>query len=47
MLRPYSQNMRCYLIHDPRQGKAKVYQVKQVRNVILHYQLGGQGDDSV
>jgi hypothetical protein len=32
---------------QPKQGKAKVYQVKQVRNVILQYQLGGQDDDSV
>ena len=30
---------------QPKQGKAKVYQVKQVRNVILNYQLGGQDED--
>lgn len=30
-----------------KQGKAKVYQVKQVRNVILNYHLGGQDEDSV
>jgi hypothetical protein len=30
---------------QPKQGKAKVYQVKQVRNVILKYQLGGQDED--
>jgi hypothetical protein len=28
-----------------KQGKAKVYQVKQVRNLILKYQLGGQNED--
>lgn len=32
---------------QPRQGKAKSYQVKQVRNVILKYQLGGQDEDSL
>jgi hypothetical protein len=32
---------------QPKQGKAKAYQVKQVRNVILKYQLGGQDEDSV
>jgi hypothetical protein len=30
---------------QPKQGKAKVYQIKQVRNVILKYQLGGQDED--
>lgn len=30
---------------QPKQGKAKVYQVKQVRNVILKYQLGGSDED--
>lgn len=30
---------------QPKQGKAKAYQVKQVRNVILKYQLGGQDED--
>jgi hypothetical protein len=30
---------------QPKQGKAKAYQVKQVRNVILNYQLGGQDED--
>jgi hypothetical protein len=29
----------------PKQGKAKAYQVKQVRDVILKYQLGGQSED--
>lgn len=32
---------------QPKQGKAKAYQVKQVRNVILKYQLGGQDEDSI
>jgi len=30
---------------QPKQGKAKAYQVKQVRTVILKYQLGGQDGD--
>jgi predicted RNA binding protein YcfA (HicA-like mRNA interferase family) len=30
---------------QPKQGKAKTYQVKQVRDVILKYQLGGQDED--
>ena len=30
---------------QPKQGKAKAYQVKQVRTVILNYQLGGQDED--
>lgn len=30
---------------QPKQGKAKAYQVKQVRNIILKYQLGGQDED--
>ncbi len=30
---------------QPKQGKAKTYQVKQVRNVILKNQLGGQDED--
>jgi len=32
---------------QPNQGKAKVYQVKQVRTIILKYQLGGQDDNSL
>jgi hypothetical protein len=32
---------------QPKQGKAKAYQVKQVRTVILKYQLGGQDDNSL
>ena len=32
---------------QPKQGKAKPYQVKQVRAVILKYQLGGQDDTSL
>jgi hypothetical protein len=30
---------------QPRGAKAKAYQVKQVRNLILKYQLGGQTDE--
>jgi DNA-binding transcriptional MerR regulator len=30
---------------QPKGAKAKAYQVKQVRNVILKYQLGGQTDE--
>ncbi len=30
---------------QPKQGKAKTYQVKQVRDVIVKYQLGGQDED--
>jgi hypothetical protein len=30
---------------QPKQGKAKAYQVKQVRNLILKYQLGGPDED--
>jgi hypothetical protein len=30
---------------QPKQSKAKAYQVKQVRDVILHYQLGGLDED--
>lgn len=30
---------------QPKQGKAKAYQVKQVRDVIVKYQLGGQDED--
>jgi predicted RNA binding protein YcfA (HicA-like mRNA interferase family) len=32
---------------QPKQGKAKTYQVKQIRNVILKYQLGGQDENSL
>lgn len=32
---------------QPKQAKAKAYQVKQVRAVILKYQLRGQDDDSL
>ncbi|TBR61969.1 toxin HicA [Westiellopsis prolifica IICB1] len=32
---------------QPKQGKAKAYQVKQVREVIFKYQLGGQDDASL
>ncbi|WP_347179285.1 type II toxin-antitoxin system HicA family toxin [Roseofilum acuticapitatum] len=30
-----------------KQGKAKAYQVKQVRNIFLKYQLGDQNGDSL
>ena len=29
---------------QPKGGKAKAYQVKQVRHVILKYKLGGESD---
>lgn len=32
---------------QPLAGKAKAYQVKQVRTVILKYQLGGKNEDSL
>ena len=32
---------------QPKADKAKVYQVKQVRHVILKYRLGGEEDDQV
>ncbi|MCI2430505.1 type II toxin-antitoxin system HicA family toxin [Candidatus Acetothermia bacterium] len=32
---------------QPRGAKAKPYQVKQVRNVILKYKLGGEEDEQV
>ncbi len=32
---------------QPKQGKAKAYQVKQVRTVILKYQMRGQDDHSL
>lgn len=32
---------------QPKQGKAKTYQVKQVRIVILKYNLGGQDENSL
>lgn len=30
---------------QPKRGKAKAYQVKQVRNVILRYKLAGEKND--
>lgn len=30
---------------QPKKSKAKVYQVRQVRNLLLKYQLTGEGDD--
>jgi predicted RNA binding protein YcfA (HicA-like mRNA interferase family) len=32
---------------QPKGNKAKVYQVKQVREVILKYRLGGQDEDEI
>jgi predicted RNA binding protein YcfA (HicA-like mRNA interferase family) len=32
---------------QPKQGKAKTYQVKQVREVLRKYQLGGQDDSAL
>ena len=32
---------------QPKGNKAKLYQVKQVRNVILNYRLGGRKDYEV
>lgn len=32
---------------QPKGNKAKVYQVKQIRAVILKYGLGGQDDDEI
>jgi hypothetical protein len=29
---------------QPKQGKAKPYQVRQVRNIVLKYKLGGDAD---
>src|SRR5947208_10193800 len=33
------------LNRQPHSGKCKPYQVKQVRNVIINYQLAGEADD--
>ncbi len=32
---------------QPKQGKAKGYQIKQVREVLLKYQLGGKDDSAL
>jgi predicted RNA binding protein YcfA (HicA-like mRNA interferase family) len=32
---------------QPKGNKAKAYQVKQIREVILRYKLGGQDDDEI
>ena len=32
---------------QPQQGKAKAYQVKQVRTMILKYKMGGHDDNSL
>ena len=32
---------------QPKGSKAKVYQVKQIRDIILKYKLGGQNVDTI
>jgi predicted RNA binding protein YcfA (HicA-like mRNA interferase family) len=32
---------------QPKQGKAKTYPVKQIRNLILKYKLGGKDENSL
>ena len=32
---------------QPKDAKAKPYQIKQVRNVVLKYRLGGKDDESL
>lgn len=32
---------------QPKQGKAKPYQIKQIRNLILKYKLGGDNGNSL
>ncbi|KAM3096503.1 type II toxin-antitoxin system HicA family toxin [Phormidesmis sp. 146-12] len=39
------ESVENILNFQPKQGKAKAYQVKQVRTVILKYQLGGQDEN--
>jgi len=39
------ENVEEILNLQPKGGKAKPYQVKQVRSVILKYKLGGEDDD--
>ncbi|MBI4772162.1 MAG: type II toxin-antitoxin system HicA family toxin [Chloroflexi bacterium] len=41
------EGLKDILNLQPKGVKAKPYQVKQVRNVILEYKLGGEEDDSV
>jgi hypothetical protein len=36
---------RRYSIFNPAGAKAKAYQVRQVRAVILHYKLAGEADE--
>ncbi len=39
------ENVEEILNLQPKGGKAKPYQVKQVRSVIFKYKLGGEDDD--
>ncbi len=41
----FSPRVEDILNLQPKQGKAKAYQIKQLRAVILNYQLGGQDED--
>ncbi|MFH0765860.1 MAG: type II toxin-antitoxin system HicA family toxin [Calditrichota bacterium] len=41
----YRQDIPEILNLQPKQGKAKAYQVKQVRNLIVKYKLGVGRDD--
>ena len=41
----YKEGIEEILNLQPKQSKAKAYQVKQVRDVILKYQLGGQDEE--
>ncbi|MBD1823530.1 type II toxin-antitoxin system HicA family toxin [Cyanobacteria bacterium FACHB-DQ100] len=41
----FKEGIEDILNLQPKQGKAKPYQVKQVRNVILKYQLAGEEDE--
>ncbi|WP_448570337.1 type II toxin-antitoxin system HicA family toxin [Trichothermofontia sp.] len=41
----YKEGVTEILNIQPQQGKAKAYQVKQIRNLILKYQLGGKDAD--
>jgi hypothetical protein len=45
MIFNYKEGVEEILNLQPKQCKAKAYQVKQVRDVLLKYQLGGQGED--
>ncbi len=40
----YKEGIEEILNLQPKNSKAKPYQVKQVRNIILNYKLGGPGN---